>query len=91
MKEKYLCTFHNFDTQINTIYVSTNRSAANSATLVDLATPVPKPDPPVASSVVTVPTSQPSRIEPLTGITFDVTQFKPSKMSIQLCEDNGLR
>merc|ERR1711887_87847 len=52
----------------------------NGATLVDLTAPKPA-----------VPTQNATVIGPLTGITIPVTDFKPSKVTIQLCDSDGLR
>ena len=58
-------------------------------TLVDLANGTPNPVPPSAPTAP--PSVNQSQIQPLTGIQFNVTDFKPSKTSRQLCEENGIR
>jgi len=58
-------------------------------TLVDLANGTSNPVPPSAPAAP--PSVNQSQIQPLTGIQFNVTDFKPSKTSRQLCEENGIR
>lgn len=61
-------------------------------TLVDLANGTPNPTPPSAPVVAPPSVSQSqTQIQPLSGIQFNVTDFKPSKTSRQLCEENGIR
>jgi len=68
-------------------YTAPQQPAINgAATLVDLtsdasATAAPPKSAPVSNTV----------IAPLTGITVPVTDFKPSKVTIQLCDSDGLR
>ena len=57
---------------------------ANGGTASSVAPPQPTPTP-------APPSVNQSQIQPLTGIQFNVTDFKPSKTSRQLCEENGIR
>ena len=57
---------------------------ANGGTASSVAPPQPAPTP-------APPSVNQSQIQPLTGIQFNVTDFKPSKTSRQLCEENGIR
>jgi hypothetical protein len=72
-----------------------NTGPTSTASLVDLAPPSSSTSTLAAStaasgaSVSSVSSS--TSIEPLSGIKFDVAQFKPSKMTLQLCDDNGIR
>lgn len=63
-------------------------------TLVDLANgtnPMPSLAPPTQSELSAPSSVQSQNISPLTGIQFNVSDFKPSKTSRQLCEENGIR
>ena len=62
-------------------------------TLVDLAngTTNSAAPPQLPATPAVPPSVNQSQIQPLTGIQFNVTDFKPSKTSRQLCEENGIR